>query len=177
MREAPYTVDPLSQLKMSWLLRQRLRRVRERHKTGLLMQGIIRTPTRSMSLKKPVVAVREGKTRLGIVMSPFQIPKWVPLAPGEHNLAFQAVRPRSSSSFTGKLTLADGDVLVAVCEPIQPWSVFGKSPSVDHWYLGVIPKDGSNARAEFRLASRGRKRPRSAQSTPGSSPVTNRAGA
>jgi hypothetical protein len=32
-----YTVDPLSQLKMSWLLRQRLRRVRERQGTGLLL--------------------------------------------------------------------------------------------------------------------------------------------
>jgi len=142
---------------MSWLLRQRLRRVREQHGTGLLMQGIIRTPTRSMSSMNPSVSVREGKNRLGIVMSPFQIPKWVPLAPGEHTLTLHAVRPRSSSAFTSKLTLADGDVLVAVCEPIQPWTIFGKSPAMDHWYLGVIPKDGSSPRADFRLASRGRK--------------------
>lgn len=163
MGEAPYTVDPLRQLKMSWLLRQRLRRVRERRRTGLLMQGIIRTPTRSVSSQKPLVAVvRGGKTRLGMVTSPFQIPKWVPLAPGEHQLTFRAVRPRSSSSFACTLTLADGDVLVAVCEPIQPWTIFGKSPSEDHWYLGVIPKDGSNARAEFRPVCQRRRRPRSA---------------
>ena len=124
----------------------------------MLMQGIIRTPSRSMSSNNPAVAVREGKSRLGIVMSPFQIPKWVPLAPGVHSLTFHAVRARSGSSFTSQLVLADGDVLVAVCEPIQPWSIFGKSPSVDHWYMGVIPKDGSTARAEFRLASQGKKK-------------------
>jgi len=142
---------------MSWLLRQRLRRVREQQETGLLMQGIIRTPTRSISSMKPSVSVREGKNRLGMVMSPFQIPKWVPLAPGEHTLTLHAVRVRSSSAFTSKLTLTDGDVLVAVCEPIQPWSIFGKSPAMDHWYLGVIPKDGITSRADFRQASRERK--------------------
>ena len=92
-----------------------------------------------------------------MVMSPFQIPKWVPLAPGEHTLTLHAVRVRSSSAFTSKLTLTDGDVLVAVCEPIQPWSIFGKSPAMDHWYLGVIPKDGITSRADFRQASRERK--------------------
>lgn len=157
VRHAPYAVDPLSQLKMSWLLRQRLRRVKERHGTGLLMQGIIRTPTRSMSSMKPSVSVREGKNRLGLVMSPFQIPKWVPLPPGEHTLTLHAVRPRSSSAFTSKISLAEGDVLVAVCEPIQPWTIFGKSPAMDHWYLGVIPEDGSASRADFRLAPPGRK--------------------
>lgn len=136
--KTPYTVDPLGQLKMSWLLRQRLRRVRARQETGLLLQGIIRTPSRSMSSKAPAVAVREGRTRLAIVMSSFQIPKWVPLAPGEHELIFHAVRVRSYSSFTREFVLAEGDVLVAVCEPIQPWTVFGKSPSVDHWYVGVL---------------------------------------
>jgi hypothetical protein len=31
VQRTPYTMDPLSQVKMSWLLRQRLRRVKERH--------------------------------------------------------------------------------------------------------------------------------------------------
>lgn len=134
----PYTVDSLSQLKMSWLLRQRLRRVTGRRKTGLLLQGIIRTPARSMSSKAPLVAVRQGNTRLGMVTSAFQVPKWVPLPPGEHNLSFRAVRPSGDSHFTKKLTLAEGDVVIAVCEPIQPWTIFGKSPLLDHWYVGVI---------------------------------------
>lgn len=135
----PYTVDSLNQLRMSWQLRQRLRRVTDRRGTGLLMQGIIRTPARSMSSKAPSVSVREGDTRLGMVFSAFQIPKWVPLPPGEHILTFAAVRSGGRSRFTKKLTLAEGDVLIAVCEPIQPWTIFGKSPLLDHWYLGVIP--------------------------------------
>jgi hypothetical protein len=140
VRRAPYTVDPLSQLKISWLLRQRLHRVRGRQLTGLLMQGIIRTPSRSMSSKHPAVSIREGDIGLGMVTLSLQIPKWVPLAPGEHKLTFDAFRPTSSSSFTRTIDLADGDVLVAVCEPIQPWTIFGKSPSVDHWYLDVVPR-------------------------------------
>jgi hypothetical protein len=136
--KAPYTVDPVSQLQMSWLLRRRLRQVRERQRTGLLMQGIIRTPVRSVSSKAPLVSIREGDTRLGMMTLSLQIPKWVLLASGEHQLTFAAIRPASSSSFTRTFDLGDGDVLVAVCEPIQPWTIFGKSPSVDHWYLDVI---------------------------------------
>ena len=62
--------------------------------------------------------------------------------------------------FTSKLILADGDVLVAVCEPMQPWTMFGKSPTMDHWYMGVIPKDGSAARADFRPAAEARRKSR-----------------
>ena len=46
MRDDPYVVDPLSEIKLSWLVRRRLRRVRQRHETGVLMHGIIRTPAR-----------------------------------------------------------------------------------------------------------------------------------
>ena len=143
MRDAPYVVGPLSEIRLSWLLRRRLRRVRQRHETGLLMQGIIRTPSRSMSPKNPAVAIREGRTRLCIARSATQIPKWVPLAPGEHHLTFNAVRSRSHSSFDRTFVLAEGDVLIAVCEPIQPWTIFGKSPSADHWYIDVITSPGS----------------------------------
>jgi hypothetical protein len=103
------------------------------------MQGIIRTPERSMLSKKALVAGREGNSRLGMVTSAFQISKWVPLAPGEHLLSFAAVRSSGGSHFTTQVALAEDDVLIAVCEPIQPWTIFGKSPLLDHWYLGVIP--------------------------------------
>jgi hypothetical protein len=138
MRDDPYVVDPLSEIKLSWLLRCRLRRVRRRHETGLVMQGIIRTPSRSMSRNKPAVAIREGKTRLCLASSSSQLPKWVPLAPGEHNLTFHAARSRSHSSFDRRFVLVEGDVLVVICEPIQPWTIFGKSPSADHWYMDVV---------------------------------------
>lgn len=142
-RDDQYVVDPLSGVKLSWLLRRRLRRVRARHETGLLMQGIIRTPSRSMSPKNPGVSIREGKTWLCTAQSSTQLPKWVPLAPGEHNLTFHAYRSRSHSSFARRFVLAEGDVIVAICEPIQPWTIFAKSPSADHWYLDVITRAGS----------------------------------
>jgi hypothetical protein len=140
MRDDPYVVDPLSEIKLSWLVRRRLRRVRQRHETGVLMHGIIRTPVRSMSPKNPVVGIREGKTWLTTASSATltRLPQWAPLASGEHHLTFRAFRVRSGSSFDRRFVLAEGDVLVAICEPIQPWTIFGKSPSADHWYMDVI---------------------------------------
>jgi hypothetical protein len=136
MRDDPYVVDPLSEIKLSWLVRRRLRRVRQRHETGLLMHGIIRTPVRSMSPKNPVVSIWEGKTRPWLTGSAnlTHLPKWAPLAPGEHYLTFNASR----SSFDRRFVLAEGDVLVAICEPIQPWTIFRKSPTADHWYIDLI---------------------------------------
>jgi hypothetical protein len=143
MKQDPYLAGPLSEIKLSWRLRWRLRRVRQRHETGLLMQGIIRTPARSMSPKNPAVAIREGEARLCSARSSMQRPKWARLPPGEHILTFHAVRRRSQSSFERRFLLADGDVLVAVCEPIQPWTIFAKSPSADQWHIGVITQADS----------------------------------
>lgn len=139
MRDDPYVVGPLSEIKLSW----RLRRVSQWHETGLLMHGIIRTPSRSMSPKNPGVSIREGKARLCLARSSTQLPKWVPLPPGEHILTFTAVRVRSSSRFERRFVLAEGDVLVAVCEPIQPWTFYAKSPSADQWHMGVITQADS----------------------------------
>jgi hypothetical protein len=135
-------MEPLSEIKLSRSLRRRLRRLRQRHETGLLLQGIIRTPSRSMSPKNPGMSIREGKTWLCTAISWTQFPKWAPLAPGEHQLTFHAYRSRSHSSFSRRFVLAEGDVLVAVCEPIQPWTMFGKPPSADHWYMDVITQAG-----------------------------------
>src|SRR5215813_11475622 len=112
MRDDPYVVDPLREIKLSWLVRRRLRRVRHRHQTGLLMHGIIRTPVRSMSPKNPTVAIREGKTWLTTASSAdlTRLPKWAPLAPGEHHLTFHASRVRSHSTFDRRFVLAEGDV-------------------------------------------------------------------
>jgi hypothetical protein len=60
------------------------------------------------------------------------------MAPGAHDLAFHAYRSSSGSSFTKRIVLAEDDVLVVVCEPIQAWQAYGKSPLADTWYLGVV---------------------------------------
>jgi len=53
-----------------------------------------------------------------------------------------ASRPASSSSFGKRVVLSGEDVLVAICEPVPPWTIFAKSPAVDTWYLGVIDLAG-----------------------------------
>jgi hypothetical protein len=40
--------------------------------------------------------------------------------------------------FDERVTLNEGDVLVAVCEPVQP----RKSPEADLWSLGIIDSEG-----------------------------------
>jgi hypothetical protein len=40
------------------------------------------------------------------------------------------------------VALSGEDVLVAICEPVQPWTIYAKSPTVDTWYLGVIDSAG-----------------------------------
>lgn len=138
MREALYSVQSLCDARLSRILRWRLRSVKKQHLTGLLMQGIIRSPARSMSPKDPSVAVWEGRTRLCIAMSTMHLPKWVPLPPGEHLLTFHASRVRSHSRFQESFTFGEGDILVAVCEPIQPWTFYKKSPSADTWHISLI---------------------------------------
>lgn len=140
-----YSVRPLSEVRLSWLVRFQLRRIRKRHGTGLLMHALIRTPVRSVSANKPVASVSEGGVSLCGSSSASKFPKWVPLAPGRHDLSFYASRSRSRSSFDKRFTLREGDVLVAVCEPIQQRQRIGyrHPPSADRWYLNIIGTDDS----------------------------------
>jgi hypothetical protein len=43
-----------------------------------------------------------------------------------------------NSSFEREVELRPGQILLAICEPIQPWSLMGRSPEEDLWYIGVI---------------------------------------
>ena len=142
MASPPYSVNQLTEIKLSWFVRFRLRSIRKKSQTGVILYGIIRTPARSMSSKAPSIAVREGSQRLGFCSPRSRLPKYAHLAPGQHNLLFRASRPVSSSSFLERVTLAEGDVLVAICEPVQPWVFYAKSPEMDTWYLGIIDSSG-----------------------------------
>ena len=143
--KSPYTVQPLSEVRLSWPVRFQLRRIRKLRGTGLLMHAVIRTPMRTMSANKPVVSVSGGQESLCGSGSASKFPKWVPLAPGAHDLSFHVSRSRSRSSFDRRFTLREGDVLVAVCEPIQQrqWIGYRHPPSADLWYLGIIAPDDS----------------------------------
>ena len=138
MAPAAHTVKPLDAGRLPWLVRRRLRSVRKKRLTGLIVYGIIRTPSRSMSSKGPTVSVGEDRSRLGLCGPNSRLPKWAPLTPGVHELLFLASRRTSSSHFVKRITLNDGDVLVAICEPVQPWTIYAKSPEIDTWYLGII---------------------------------------
>ena len=137
-----YSVHPLTAITLPWRVRRRLRSVRKKHQTGMILYGIIRQGPRSISSKIPVVGVTEGRRSLAACSTTSHRPKWVALAPGVHDLLFLASRSASSSSLRKRVTLRGEDVLVAICEPVQPWTIFARSPTVDTWYLGVIDSAG-----------------------------------
>lgn len=94
---------------------------------------------RSMSAR-PLVSVRRNEAVLARCSPSSKAPKWSDLPAGRHLLDFTASRGgQFISSFKRELRLERGDVLVVICEPIQPWSLLGKSPSANRWYIGVLP--------------------------------------
>lgn len=135
---SPYTVVALGDARLSFSARRKLRRARHAGRTGLVLQGIIRTGTRSLSGNQAVVGVDEGSKELGMVSAHARSAKWASLSPGRHRLRFIATRTASSSVFERDFELKGGQILVAVCEPIQPWSPFGRSPTEDRWYIGIV---------------------------------------
>jgi hypothetical protein len=78
-----------------------------------------------------------GAGRLPVRIGP--LPKWIFLPPGPHDLHFQAGNSIQSSFFDERLTLNEGDVLVAVCEP----SAETQEPEADLWSLGIIGSEGN----------------------------------
>jgi hypothetical protein len=132
-------VDPLEVERLGWYARLKLGRIKARGDTGVLLSAIIRTPPRGISFRQPAVGISEGGTRLCLCGPQSKSPKFVRLEPGEHDLLFIASRTaKSGSGFQRRINLNKGDVFVAVCWPIQPWTIFDASPSVDHWYMGVV---------------------------------------
>lgn len=135
---SPYSVLALADAKLSFSARRKLRRAQRRGRTGVVLQGIIRTGTRSLQGRQAVVGIDEGAKELGMVSAHARSAKWANLSPGRHRLRFIATRTASSSVFERDIELKSGQILVAVCEPIQPWSPFGRSPEEDRWYIGIV---------------------------------------
>jgi hypothetical protein len=115
-----YTVSPVVPEELPWLVRLRLRSVRKKGRTGLILYGIIRQGPRQISRQLPYAGLMEGKRHLGTRSPSAHLPKWKSLSPGTHEILFLAGNRIRSSNFDARITLDEGDVLVAVCEPVQP---------------------------------------------------------
>ncbi len=133
-----YSVLALADVKLSFSARRKLRRAQRKGQAGVVLHGIIRTGTSSLQRRQAVVAIHEGTKSLGMVSAHAPLAKWANLSPGRHRLRFIATRTSSSSVFERDIELKSGQILVAVCHPIQPWSPFGRSPDEDRWYLGIV---------------------------------------
>jgi hypothetical protein len=131
------TVSGLSDIKLPWLVRFRLSRIRKRQGTGVLLYGLIRASARSASKYAPALSVREGTRRLCSCSDTSKFPKWAELPPGAHELRLGASRRISSSQVEANVVLEPGDVMIAVCRPIDAKFWWESRRSADHWYIGV----------------------------------------
>lgn len=157
MASSSYEVNAISDVKIPRIVRFKLKEIVENGDSGVLLYGIIRTPARSMSRKSPIVSVNEGGRSLAFCSSHSNLPKFVGLNSANRKLSFQATRESarvSSSGFFKKVTLGTGSVLVAICEPVQPWTFYAKSPERDTWYIGTI--DSTNDIAALSLVAQKR---------------------
>ncbi|MFJ3277595.1 hypothetical protein [Streptomyces halstedii] len=125
-------------------MRLRLRWLRRRRKTGVLLHWIMRTGYRAVTLKWSIVSVELGGTTLGSLGSPqFCDSRFIGLPPGSHDLGLRVIRGRRSRGTYCEQTvdLAPGDIFLALCEPVQPDVFYRKSPVEDTWQLRLVTSD------------------------------------
>lgn len=114
---------------------------RRRGKSGLLFHCAMRDNFRSMTLKWSIVTIEwGGETLCGMSGTTFKRPMFVGLPPGEYELTFRVIRARRNRGtvFREKVLLREGDVFLALCEPIQPNVFYRKSPTEDTWRIGLV---------------------------------------
>ncbi|MFJ8002713.1 hypothetical protein ACIQ7D_37415 [Streptomyces sp. NPDC096310] len=129
--------------RIPWGARLRLRRALNRGRTGVLLGAEIREPPRSMSPNWSTVWIKKDGESLAACSKIERLPKFVDLTPGSHELIFIVTRTRKGgTSFTKTVTLHPGEILVALCEPIQPNVFYKKSPAADTWKFGVFSNNG-----------------------------------
>lgn len=135
------SVRPLDQSKrIPLLVRWRLRKAKKAGRTGVLLFAEIREPVRSLTFKAGITSLWEGDKELCARSRDAKTPKFVELAPGPHHIEFKVIRLRSSNStsFQQVVDLQEGDVLVALCDPVQAHVFYRRSPEVDSWVIGVL---------------------------------------
>ncbi len=135
MPAAPFTVHELSELKLPWVVRRRIRRLRGQ--SGIVLAALMAPDTsRSFSFSFSTVSLEGNGFRLSLSSDHNRRTTSARLAAGRYELTLRADRSRMSSVFEYGVELADGDVFVAVGRPIQRWTVFGQNPESNEWYLG-----------------------------------------
>lgn len=139
----PPAVEALNEsTSMPWRVRRRLRKEQGRGRTGVLLFAEIREPIRSLTHKAGVVALWEDDIEICYRSHTARAPKFVELPPGSHCLDFKVLRVRKSrsTSFQKVVTLEEGDILVVLCDPVQSNVFYKRSPEVDSWVVGVLPR-------------------------------------
>lgn len=139
--DAPLSVGALDEVKrIPWRARKCLGRAQKRGRTGVLLIAEIREPIRSLTDRAGTVSIRENGLEICYRDRFSKAPKFVELAPGLHELEFTVIRLRESrtSSFRRAVELQEGDVLVALCDPVQPNTFYRKSQAVDSWFVGIL---------------------------------------
>ncbi|MFJ9374503.1 hypothetical protein [Streptomyces sp. NPDC101455] len=127
--------------RLKWRSRRVVRKVRRRGWTGLLIQVDLRDPHRSMSPKWCLVSVGEGGRQFcGVDRTSIRKVRFVPLPPGPHVLRLEVLRYRRRRSTWGEreVVLGEGDVLLVVCDPVQPHVFYRRSPEADTWSLQLL---------------------------------------
>ncbi|MFE1989530.1 hypothetical protein [Streptomyces mirabilis] len=126
--------------KIPWSVRRRLHRERKKGMTGVLLFAEIREPIRGLTNKSGVISLWENDAELCYRSSTARKPKFVVLSPGPHRIDFRVLRLRKSksTSFQKVVQLEEGDILVAMCDPVQPNVFYRRSPEADSWIVGVV---------------------------------------
>ncbi|MFJ9894466.1 hypothetical protein ACIQPR_14225 [Streptomyces sp. NPDC091280] len=149
---APFSVGGLDEAgRMPWRARRRLRAVRGRGGTGVVLVAEIREPVRGFTDRAGIVGIHEDGQEICSRTRFAKAPTFVELPPGRHELEFSVLRwrARGTSSFRRVVELREGDVLVARCDPVQPHTFYRRSPSADTWFLGVL-RSGEDVSDSFK---------------------------
>lgn len=138
----PLKVDPLGRADaLPRSVRKILRRSNRRGRTGLIFRCAMRDTFRSVTRKWSLVSIEcEGKILCEMSNTSVKRPVFVELSPGRHELTFRVIRAKRSRNtvFHEEVSLREGDVFLALCEPIQPDVFYRKSPTEDTWRIGVV---------------------------------------
>lgn len=129
--------------RLPWRARRRLQKAHRRGRTGLLLVAEIREPIRAPVEKAGSVLLLEGGKELCYRSKFNRSPKFVEMATGVHDVEFVVVRNRvrKSSSFRRAFTLREGEIFVAICDPVQWNTFYRKSPLMDSWVIGISSGD------------------------------------
>ncbi|MFJ4013851.1 hypothetical protein [Streptomyces sp. NPDC090026] len=129
--------------RLKWVSRFKIFRARRRNATGMLFQADIREPGRSISLKWCSVSVDEGGKELCNAASTSKIPRFVALSPGVHRLRFRVIRSarKNFTEFEREFTFEEGDILLVVCDPVQPNVFYRRSPKEDTWCITFLDRE------------------------------------